>query len=338
MKKTLFLLILIAAMAGCKNKEIEFPDFGYTTGYFPYQYPIRTLVLGDYIYDNSNDNAHKFLISAAMGGVYENKQDRTFKFQVDNSLCENAKFAANNQPMYALPQRYYTLSSSDQLIIPKGEFNGNIEVQLTDAFFDDTLATRLAYVLPLRITQVSNLDSLLKGKSIMAKPDPRIVSNWDVVPKDFTMFAVRYVNPYHGTYFHRGISTITDSTGKVIETTPYRTQFVEKNELWALNTKSKNQITVEGTVRGTAVTGKFNMLLTFNGDNCVIGTAPGSAYTVTGTGKFANDADEWGNKKRDAIHMTYQFTKGKTKYTATDTLVVRDRGVILEVFQPVISN
>ena len=338
MKKISFLLIILTGLIGCKNKDIEFPDFTYTTGYFPYQYPIRTLVLGDYIYDNTNDNNHKFLISAAMGGVYENKQERIFKIQVDNTLCDQAKFASNNQPMYALPEKYYKLSSPDQLIIPAGEVNGNIEVQLTDAFFDDTLAVKLAYVLPVRIKQVTNLDSLLVGKSTLAKPDPRIVGNWDVTPKDFTMFAVKFVNPYHGSYFHKGKSTLTDASGKVLESTAYRQAFIEKNEIWNLATKSKNQVTVDGVVRATAVTGKLSMLLTFTGDNCVVQSAPGSAFAITGTGKFLDDADEWGNKKRDAIHMTYQFTQGANKYTATDTLVVRDRGVVLEVFQPVISK
>ncbi|TDE12129.1 DUF5627 domain-containing protein [Dyadobacter psychrotolerans] len=337
MKKLSLLLILLAGMFGCKNQEIEFPDYDYTTGYFPYQYPIRTLVLGDYIYDNTNDNDHKFLISAAMGGVYKNDQERIFKIQVDNSLVNQAKFASTNQPMYALPERYYKLSSTDQLIIPKGEFNGNIEVQLTDAFFDDTLATKLAYVLPVRITEVSNLDSLLVGKSILAKPDPRIVSNWDVTPKNFTMFAVKYVNPFHGNYFHRGKSTLTDAAGKVLESSMYHQQYVEKDEVWTLNTKAKNKVTVEGVVRATAVTGKLSMLLTFTGNDFVIQSAPGSAFNITGTGKFVDDADEWGNKKRDALYLNYQFTQGANKYTATDTLVVRDRGVILELFQPVIT-
>jgi hypothetical protein len=338
MKKLSFLLILLAGLAGCKNQDIEFPDFEYTTGYFPYQYPIRTLVLGDYIYDNTNDNNYKFLISAAMGGVYQNKQDRIFKIQVDNSLCDGARFASNNQPMYALPERYYKLSSANELVIPSGDFNGSIEVQLTDAFFEDTLATKLAYVLPVRITDVTNVDSLLSGKPAIAQPDPRILSNWDVTPKNFTMFAVKYVNPFHGNYFHRGKSTLTNAAGQVLESNTYREQYVEKDEVWTLSTKSKNQVAVEGAVRATAVTGRLNMLLTFTGENCTITSPRGAAFNVTGTGKFADDADEWGNKKRDAIHITYQFTQGTNRYTATDTLVVRDRGVVMELFQPVVTK
>jgi hypothetical protein len=49
MKKLLLILPLIIGLTSCSNFEKDHPDFAYTTGYFPYQYPVRTLVLGDYI-------------------------------------------------------------------------------------------------------------------------------------------------------------------------------------------------------------------------------------------------------------------------------------------------
>ena len=49
----------------------EFPDYqGGTKAYFAYQNPVRTLVLGNDIYDNSLDNEHKCRIWATMGGAY----------------------------------------------------------------------------------------------------------------------------------------------------------------------------------------------------------------------------------------------------------------------------
>ncbi|MGV8092699.1 MAG: hypothetical protein AB2L24_12655 [Mangrovibacterium sp.] len=45
-----------------------------------------------------------------------------------------------------MPQSYYTLSSSSQIIIPPGEVNTGIEVQLTDEFFNDPLALLFSYV------------------------------------------------------------------------------------------------------------------------------------------------------------------------------------------------
>lgn len=330
--------MLLTALAACKNQDIDFPDFDYTTGYFPYQYPIRTLVLGKDIYDNTNDNNHKFLISATMGGVYENTVDRIFRIQVDNSLCENALFSGTQAPIRPLPLEYYTLSSPDQIVIPSGEVSGGIEVQLNDAFFEDTLAIGLSYVVPIRISQVTNLDSVLRGKSVLPAPDPRVISHWEAVPKDFTMFAIKYVNPYHGNYFHRGKSTLKDSTGQVIETTTYQQAHVTSDEVWKLTTASKNQVSVSGVLRSEAVSGPLNLLLTFSGENCTVTGGKDFPYQVTGTGKFITDGDEWGNKKRDAIHISYEFSDGKHTYSATDILVARDRAVVMEVYQPVISQ
>ena len=322
-------------LIACKNQMKEFPNFDYTTGYFPYQYPVRTLVLGDYIYDNTNDNNHKFVISAAMGGVYSNTQDRVFDIEVASSLCANALFASTNDTIKLLPPAYYTLSSTSKLVIPAGQVNGGIEVQLKDAFFDDPLAIKLGYVLPIRIVKAANLDSVLRGRSTKVNPDPRVAAQWDYLPKDFTMFAVKYINPYHGKYLHRGTSIVKDASSTVLETAVYRTQYVEKNEIWSLVTTGKNQVSVTGSLRSTIITGTLNMLLTFVDDGtCTITQNTGSAFTITGSGKFTADADEWGNKKRDAIHINYQLTNGVNTYSATDTLVIRDRAVKMEVYTP----
>ena len=40
MKNILIVLTLFAGLIGCTNQKNEFPDFAYTTGYFPYQYPV----------------------------------------------------------------------------------------------------------------------------------------------------------------------------------------------------------------------------------------------------------------------------------------------------------
>jgi hypothetical protein len=341
MKKVLVLIIvLFSGLIACENQENEFSDFDYTTGYFPYQYPVRTLVLGDYIYDNTNDNNHKFLISAAMGGVYSNDKDREFDIEVDESLCNNVLFESTSEPIRLMPEEYYNLSSSEKLTIPSGEFNGNIEVQLTDAFFNDPLSIKLAYVIPIRLLGSADVDSILQGKPSVINPDPRLADQWEIAPKDFTMFAVKYINPYHGKYLHRGESIVKDASNTVLETNVYRTTYIVDNELWDLVTTNMNQVSVEGNIRSSIITGTLKILLTFSEDgNCSVKEAAGSAYTITGTGKFLKDADEWGNKKRDAIHLNYQLSNGTNTYYATDTLVIRDRAVVMELYtSTVLSN
>ena len=340
MKKILIILALFTVLIACKNQDNDFPDFGRTSAYFPYTYPVRTLVLGDYIYDNANDNAHKFLISAGFGGVYENKMDRTINVEIFNPLCDSVLFKTTGDPIRILPPSYYTLSSPDKIIIPAGKFNGSIEVQLTDAFFNDTLAYRLGYVIPMRIVGSTDVDSVLQGKTTKTNPDPRLSTDWTTVPKNFTMFAIKFINPYHGKYLHRGTAIVRDAT-TALDTTVYHQRYNVDDEIWTLQTSGKNQVSVKGSIHNSEaqMSGSFNMLLNFldNGD-CTIAQAKGSPFNITGTGRFSSGTETWGDKKRDAIYLNYSFSNGVYTYSATDTLVIRDRDVRLETFTTTILD
>lgn len=336
MKKILLILTVITGMVSCENFDIVHPDYDYTSGYFPYQFPVRTLVLGDYIYDNSNDNAHKFVISVAMGGVYENGKDRVFDIEVDNNLCNSILFQAGGDPVKALPSNYYTLSSTSKIIIPKGKLNGGIEVQLTDAFFNDPLAIKNTYVVPIRLKGSTDVDSILVGSSPNPTADPRVASQWNVAPKNFTMFAVKYINEFHGTYFHYGASTVKNATNVAVDDSTYSKPFVENNSTSKLVTSGRNQVTLTTNFHSVVMTGEVKMVLNFNGNNCTIAAAEGSPYTISGTGEFKSKQYNWGNKERDGIVLNFTVSNGVNTYTANDVLVARDRGVVMEVYNPVL--
>ena len=89
-------------ISSCENQEVDFPDFDYSTVYFAYQYPVRTIVLGEDTYDTSLDNQHKFEIYATMGGVYANKKRVAIDFVVDNSLT-NKLFFSVGDPVKPMP-------------------------------------------------------------------------------------------------------------------------------------------------------------------------------------------------------------------------------------------
>jgi len=337
MKKILIILILAAGLVACENQDIEFPDYAYTAGYFPYQYPIRTLVLGDYIFVNENDNNHKFMISAAFGGVYTNKEERKFNVELAPELCNNVNFNTGSQVLL-MPQTHYALGEN-QIVVPAGQVNGGLEVQLTDAFFEDPLAISANYVIPMRIVSVVNIDSVLRGTPAIANADPRKAADWVIQPKDFTMFCVKFINPYHGKYLHRGTSTVKDATNAVLETTRYAAKYAEQNEIWSLVTTGKNEVSVSGNLRSNLITGQLKMKLNFSDNgSCTINENTGSDFTITGSGTFVEDAEAWGGKERDAIFISYQLTSGGNTYSAIDTLAIRDRDVRMEVFQPVVTG
>jgi hypothetical protein len=343
MKKILLILALFIGLMACENQENEFADFDYTSGYFPYQYPVRTLVLGNYIYDNTNDNNHKFLISAGMGGVYANTENRILRFAVDESLCTNA-FFADGSPIRPLPTAYYQLSDEKEIIIEPGNVNGGVEVQLSEAFFSDPLAIKNTYVVPLRLTGVMNLDTLLQGKAASGSADPRIASHWTTTPRHFTMFCVKYINPFHGNFLRYGAYTLSQANA-MLEDSTYSALHVEKNEVTKLTTTGKTQVSWSTSFKSTLLSGQFKMLLNFDSDDynapagipCTIVRAEGVPYTITGTGKYVSNAEEFGGKKRDVIYLSYTVSNDTHSYSAKDTLVMRDRAVVMEVYTPTIK-
>ena len=319
----------------CQNFEIDHPDYDHTAAYFPYQFPVRTIILGDYIYDNSNDNDHKFLISVAMGGVYENKEDREFTFRIDESLCDDVLFDQNGDTIRMLPREYFNLSSDNTIVIPRDKFYGSVEVQLTEPFFQDPNSINLQYVVPLRLESSNDVDSILNGSTSNPDADPRMAGDWIVAPKNFTMFAVKYINEYDGNYFHYGSNSISDESGNVIEENAYSEEFVVNNSVSRLVTTGRNSVKFSTNMRSDTLSGTIDMILTFEGEQGIVQQAEGSPYTITGTVEYKNGAFEWGNKPRNGIVMNYTVSDGNFTYEATETLVSRDRAVVLETYNPV---
>jgi hypothetical protein len=153
------------------------------------------------------------------------------------------------------------------------------------------------------------------------------------------LFAVKFINEYHGVYFHYGTSSVKDAAGVTVENTAYNTEkYVESNPAAKLVTTARHQAKVSLNFESKIMTGTFDLLLTFNGSNCTVSAPEGASYTVAGRGEFKSKAYEWGNKERDGIVLNYTVTDDRGSYTANDVLVARDRGVVMEVFTPVVND
>ncbi|MEJ2005351.1 MAG: DUF1735 domain-containing protein, partial [Cyclobacteriaceae bacterium] len=146
MKKIICILYTGILLCSCTNRDIEFDDYDYTTIYFPFQRPIRTLILGDEsVGNNAIDLEKAFTIGVTMGGVYENKKDRVVTIAYAPELAENMINTATGDTLHLLPESYYSADflteAQVDLTIPEGEFSGKTRVQLNDAFFLDELST-----------------------------------------------------------------------------------------------------------------------------------------------------------------------------------------------------
>ena len=230
---------LALSMASCENGDISFPDSdGGIRVYFPYQHPIRTIILGDITtYDNTADNEHRFNIYTTMGGAYEGR-NLDVDVMVDNSLVSNLYFEDGVTPVQALPESYYSLDGTTMHF--GGKHQGSIGVQLTDAFFADLDAVGNTYVIPLRITQAAGADSILSGKSDISNPVRQNTLDWSIQPKDYTLYLVNYINKYDGTYLRRGVDQITnykrvaDNPHAIVEAGD-QTGFAWDNQFWIVS-------------------------------------------------------------------------------------------------------
>lgn len=317
-------MFLLLSLFSCKNQDWDFPDYRFSSTYFPYQTPVRTLVLGDYdAVDNTKDNKLQFSIGVAIGGMYENAQDRKVGYVLDESLTQNL-YTSTGDTLIPLPQAYYELSPVGTMTVPKGSMQGFIDVQLNDAFLNDPKAFKNHYVIPLRLVSTET-DSILSGKTDIANPDPRIADDWNVAaPKDYTLYGIKYINPYHGHFLYRGKTVMKNAGGTTVDEVVYRDQYVERNAVVMLTTIGRKQVDFSGILRRTSggSLGDFKARLTFDeqSNTCAITTAPGSPNPVSGTGKFIKEGDEWGGKKRNTIILSYNSS---VQYTPTPPVPIR---------------
>lgn len=343
MKNKVFIMfiILVASLTSCENNDWEFDNYEYQSVYFAYQYPVRTLTLGEDIFDTSLDNEHKSRILATLGGVYNNDTDVTIEFSIDNSLVSGLLFGSGENPIVPMPSGYYNLAS-DKMIIPKGEIVGGVEVEFTDAFFADPLAIQRNYVIPIRMNNVINADTILSGKALVSDPKRGISDNWSVQPKDFIFYAVKYVNPWHGIYLRRGVDEITGNNGNTSldQVISRHKDYVESDEVFNVDTQSLTKSEMRVVFKDSnGININCDLILTFDNDgNCVVSTNS-SDFTATGTGKFVKKGEKnsWGSKDRDALYLDYEINLQEMHITTKDTLVLRNRGIAAEVFSPAVQ-
>ena len=354
---------LSLSFASCYNADKDFPDFeGGTTAYFAYQYPVRTLVLGNDIYDNTIDNAHKCQIWSTMGGAY-NGRNAYVDIVVDETLCNNLYFTDEGgnpaEPVMPMPKSYYNLSSNQ--IAYNGDSRGYVEVQFTDAFFNDPKAIDNTYVIPLLMTNVKGIDHILTGTPREGlTPSRTNTEDWEILAKDYVLYCVKYMNPWQGKYIRRGVDNITEkgATSTVVrkdfslvntDLEHYKENPVNQNdEICGIKTKNMTQAIFPVSFKrsGGAASIPCNLILTFNGNQCTISTddegvtATGSGeYIVKGTEKPEYKDYQWGSMngqpvQRDILRLAYEvnFQNEDIQVSTTDTLVVQTRESNKKVF------
>jgi len=176
-----------------------------------------------------------------------------------------------NQDIEMQPNVYYFSYYGNRM--------SGVDVQLTDAFFQDPASIQQTYILPLRMSNVKGADRINEEM-------------------DYTLYCVRYVNPWEGYYLVKGTADQLEKCTIVHTATTSLTtcEYVNKD--------------------GVKMTLSFG---SEKDDNCTI-----SGDDVTGSGNYGHgtEAKAWGNKDRDALYLKY--TAGGKSYD--ETLVLQRRG------------
>lgn len=337
-KKILLVVMAFLALASCENKENIFPDFDTKAVYFPLQYPLRTLILGEDRIDNTLDKELKFNVGVSIGGMYNNTKAWDVEVVWDESLAAGLTNGAG-EDLLPLPQKYIKNilpSLPGQVQILPGSFNGTALVELNPEFLDDPLAISNRYVLPLRIAS-TNADAVLTGVASENNPNRNRSTDWSVAPKDFTLFGIRFINPYHGKYLHKGVEKTVNASGEIVKEEKFSNQYLERNDVWTLTTISKNACNTNGNGKLFSDTGDLGFTFTVDAsNNVVISPKEGGKHSISGSGKFVPSSASnqvWGGSAKEFLALSYSWTEAGLKHEVTDTLVFRDRDIRFEEFK-----
>lgn len=344
LKVFVFVFVFAAVLVGCKNGNQSFPDYeGGTLVYFAYQNPIRTLVMGEDEYNTDMDNAHKCMIYATMGGSYSGR-DIKLEIAVDNSLVNNLFFDEGYaKAIKAMPESYYKLASN--VINYNGGVQGGVEVEFTDAFFNDPKSVDNTYVIPVVIKSQTGADKILSGTPLIEGETPQRTNygRWDDAPMDYVLYLVKYICKYDCNYMRRGVDQITSNGSTRTDVRHGAT--VEKDEVKSdVTTVSLSKIKYPLRIKVTEDTVReCELIITFDPstDKVTSITSNTPGVNASGTGAYETKAElkSWNNKDRDRLVLDYNIDfGGGVKVATKDTLVWQSRGVVVEEFPSYYRN
>lgn len=293
-KIAIILCTLFTGLVACEEYEDYLVDYKFSAVYFATQRPLRTIVA----YDDM-----QFKVGVALAGKRENNTEEWASYTIAPELLSDPEVMDGNT-FTLLPSEYYTLSNTEQMVVPEGKFIGDVTVTLNrEAFTSDPLAHQNTYALPLKLVETS-ADSILSGTY---DQDGNVLT----LPKNYTVVVVKYISPLHGVYYHKGVQKEYDGTGTLVSETVYNEADLSQNATWNLTTLGLDTVLTSGAGAGNEA-----LKLTRNADNTVTVEAGNAAITVTeGSGTY--------DEEKRAFYLDYVFTDGTRTFDVVDTLIIR---------------
>jgi hypothetical protein len=208
------------------------------------------------------------------------------------------------------------------------------------------------------MTGVTGIDALLSGTPNKDNAVRQNANDWSILPQDYTLYCVRYMNPWQGKYIRRGVDMVTENGGEA--TKVVRKDFSiynsdiehysqmdpsnpvnQNDEVCAIKTVNMTKAVFPVSFKTSMASILCNLILTFDGNTCTISTDDENV-TATGSGEFIAKGTEraeykdyqWGNLEgnpvqRDILRLAYKVdfsgTGNDIQVETADTLVVQTR-------------
>ncbi|GGM85047.1 hypothetical protein GCM10010967_16270 [Dyadobacter beijingensis] len=304
MKKLIAMALgLSLALSACYDDYIK--DFDYTSVYFMYQTNARTFVVGE---------GMKIEVGAALAGVRENKQDRVVNFVLDNALVNAGALQAMKSgatyireaiagvdTLKPMPADYFTISDNSKMVIKSGGHMGSVVIRPDSAkFLKDAATIRAGYAIPFYIAS-ADADSVIGTKRS-------------------AVVALKYENMLFGNYWHGGVTTVKDASGKVVRTVKYYTTIPSPEaKIFKLKTVAPDALV---TNKISDQEGSFK--ITLDGNTVKISKADGSKVEVKPEGASTFNRPRLLQDRKLYLSYKYENEDGTTSY-AQDTLTFRNR-------------
>ncbi|WP_353720993.1 DUF1735 domain-containing protein [Dyadobacter sp. 676] len=294
---------LTMALSACYDDYIK--DFDYTSVYFMYQTNVRTFVVGE---------GMKIEVGAALAGVRENRQDRVVNFRMDPALVNGDVLAAMKagagyiqeaiadvDTLKPMPADYFTISDNSKMVIKAGSHMGSVVIRADSArFLKDAATIRPEYAIPFYITS-ADADSVLGAKRS-------------------AVVALKYENMLFGNYWHGGVTTVKDATGKIVKTVKYYTT-IPSPEAKIVKLKT---VAPDALVTNKISDQEGSFKITLEGSNIKISRADGSAIDVKPDGSSTFNRSKLLQDRKLFLSYKYENEDGTVSY-AQDTLTFRNR-------------
>lgn len=305
--------IALFMMTSCYEDYIVDNDFQ-AVG-FANQTDVRTFVVGE---------GMRFSTGVALAGTVENDEERTVRYEIDNSLVNDETLSqmkshsfsyisdlyAGIDELEILPASEYNLipqgNEAGKVAIEKGSHLGVIEVTVDSAaFLSDVSRVSPKFVIPIRITDC-DAAQLLEGRTT-------------------TVIGVRYENMLFGNYWHGGYTIVKDASGNEVDRIYYNTSIPQSDNLvWSLTTVGPFSLTANAVGNEVNSGSTAQMKLTLgDDDNITISPVEGAKYVVEQDGECRFLRTKLLQERK--IALKYKYERDGNVYHATDTLTFRNR-------------